>query len=117
MHPAPAAAGVDDSIAAALQSAGLAGSGTGVYVWDLDAARPVYALNAVQPNSSPASNIKLVTSAAALMDWGADHRFTTELYAPDVPVAAAASSTATSISAASATRASRRARTSATCST
>jgi D-alanyl-D-alanine carboxypeptidase/D-alanyl-D-alanine-endopeptidase (penicillin-binding protein 4) len=85
--PAPAAAGVDASIAATLQSAGLAGSGTGVYVWDLDTAQPIYELN---PSSelAPASNLKLVTSAAALMDWGADHRFSTELYAPDVPVAA-----------------------------
>ena len=85
--PAPAAAGVDDSIAAALQSAGLAGPGTGVYVWDLDAALPVYESNA-STELAPASNLKLVTSAAALMDWGADHRFSTELYAPDVPVTA-----------------------------
>ena len=87
LYPAPAAAGVDASIAAALRSAGLAGSGTGVYVWDLDAARPIYELNPSQ-ELAPASNLKLVTSAAALMDWGADHRFSTELYAPDVPVAA-----------------------------
>ena len=87
LWPAPAAAGVDDSIAAALQPQALAGSGTGVYVWDLDAALPVYELNAAT-SLAPASNLKLVTSAAALMDWGADHRFSTELYAPDVPVAA-----------------------------
>src|SRR5512141_2281483 len=70
LRPAPAAAGVDASIAAVLRSAGLAGSGTGVYVWDLDAAQPIYELN---PSSelAPASNLKLVTSAAALMDWGA----------------------------------------------
>ena len=85
--PRPPPPASTTSIAAALQSAGLAGSGTGVYVWDLDAARPVYELNP-STELAPASNLKLVTSAAALMDWGADHRFSTELYAPDVPVAA-----------------------------
>ena len=85
--PSPAAAGVDDSITAALDSAGLGGSGTGVYVWDLDAALPVYEHNPTT-RLTPASNLKLVTSAAALMQWGAAHRFSTELYAPDVPVTA-----------------------------
>ena len=32
---------------------------------------------------APASNMKLVTSAAALIYWGADHRFSTGLYAPE----------------------------------
>ncbi len=86
VHPAPAAAGVGDAIAGALQSRGLAGSGTGVYVWDLDAARLVYERNA-STGLVPASNMKLVTSAAAMMHWSTVHRFTTELYAPDVPVA------------------------------
>jgi serine-type D-Ala-D-Ala carboxypeptidase/endopeptidase (penicillin-binding protein 4) len=87
LYPAPAAAGVDDTITAALRSADLSGSRTGVYVWDLDAALPVYELNA-STELVPASNLKLVTAAAALMGWGADHRFSTELYAPDVPVTA-----------------------------
>ena len=86
LHPTPAAAGIDDRIAGELRAAGFGGSGTGVYVWDLDAARLVYASNA-STGLAPASNLKLVTSAAALMDWGAKQRFTTELYAPDVPVA------------------------------
>ncbi len=87
-RPAPAAAGVDDTIAAALRHGGFDGSGTGVYVWDLDAAQPVYEHN---PDAvlTPASNLKLVTSAAALLDWGDGHRFVTELYVPDVPVSAA----------------------------
>jgi serine-type D-Ala-D-Ala carboxypeptidase/endopeptidase (penicillin-binding protein 4) len=85
LWPQPAAAGVDDSIAAALSSAGLAGSSTGVYVWDLDAARAVYEHHA-STKLAPASNMKLVTSAAALRDWGAAHQFITELYADDVPV-------------------------------
>jgi D-alanyl-D-alanine carboxypeptidase/D-alanyl-D-alanine-endopeptidase (penicillin-binding protein 4) len=85
--PAPAAAGIDDSIAASLRQGGLDGPGTGVYIWDLDAALPVYELNA-GTSLAPASNLKIVTSAAAIMDWGVDHRFSTELYAEDVPVAA-----------------------------
>ena len=83
--PVPAGANVDASIESALDSAGLGGSGTGVYIWDLDAALPVYELNA-STGLAPASNMKLVTSATALIDWGPDHRFVTELYAPDVPV-------------------------------
>ena len=82
-YPQPASASIDASIDSALSSAGLAGSGTGVYVWDLDAALPVYDQNA-STGYAPASNMKLVTSAAALIDWGAAHRFSTELYAPDV---------------------------------
>jgi D-alanyl-D-alanine carboxypeptidase len=84
-RPATAAAGVDDSIAAALRQGGYDGSSTGVYVWDLDAARPVYEHNA-DARLTPASNLKLITSAAALMDWGGAHRFVTELYVPDVAV-------------------------------
>jgi serine-type D-Ala-D-Ala carboxypeptidase/endopeptidase (penicillin-binding protein 4) len=83
--PATAAAGVDDSIAAILRQSGLDGSGTGVYVWDLDAARLIYEHNGTT-ELAPASNMKLVTSAAALVEWGSDHRFTTELYLPDAPV-------------------------------
>jgi serine-type D-Ala-D-Ala carboxypeptidase/endopeptidase (penicillin-binding protein 4) len=87
LDPAPAAAGVDDTIAAALNSAGLGGTGTGVYVWDLDSARPVFAHNP-SVEFTPASNMKLVTSAAALRDWTAAHQFATELYATDVAITA-----------------------------
>jgi D-alanyl-D-alanine carboxypeptidase/D-alanyl-D-alanine-endopeptidase (penicillin-binding protein 4) len=85
--PASAAAGPADAIDSALRSAGLGGSGTGVYVWDLDAAQPVYELNAATP-LAPASNLKLVTSAAAAFGWGYDHRFSTGLYVPDLAVGA-----------------------------
>lgn len=85
LRPAPAAAGIRDSITGVLEKNGVAGSGTGVYVWDLDAARLVYSRNAAT-ELAPASNMKLVTTAAALMDWGDDHQLFTELYAPDVPV-------------------------------
>jgi len=85
LRPDAAAADVDDAIDAVLEKNGVAGSQSGVFVWDLDADRQVYGHNA-STELAPASNMKLVTSAAALMDWGEDHRFTTELYAPDVPV-------------------------------
>jgi serine-type D-Ala-D-Ala carboxypeptidase/endopeptidase (penicillin-binding protein 4) len=85
--PPPAAAAVDASIAAALRSAGLGSSSAGVYVWDLDAARLVYEHDATT-GFAPASNLKLVTSAAALRYWTAAHRFSTELYVPDAPVGA-----------------------------
>jgi D-alanyl-D-alanine carboxypeptidase/D-alanyl-D-alanine-endopeptidase (penicillin-binding protein 4) len=84
-RPAPAAADVRDAIDAALRKGGFDGSSTGLYVWDLDAAQPVYERNA-DAELTPASNLKLVTSAAALIDWGVDHRFATELYVPDVAV-------------------------------
>jgi serine-type D-Ala-D-Ala carboxypeptidase/endopeptidase (penicillin-binding protein 4) len=83
--PATAAAGVDDHVAAILRHSGIGGSGTGVYIWDLDAARLIYEHNGTT-RLVPASNMKLVTSAAALAEWGADHRFVTELYLPDTPV-------------------------------
>ena len=85
--PGTASAGVDDSIAATLRQAGFDGSATGVFVWDLDAARQVYEHNA-GARLTPASNLKLVTAAAAMLDWGADHHFATELYVPDVAVSA-----------------------------
>jgi D-alanyl-D-alanine carboxypeptidase len=85
--PATAAAGIDDSITAALRQGGFDGSATGVYVWDLDAAKPVYEHNA-DVKLTPASNLKLVTAAAAMLDWGTEHRFVTELYVPDVAVSA-----------------------------
>jgi len=85
LWPSPAAAGVDSSIAAALSSAGLAGSGAGVYVWDLDTGLPIYEHNSSM-GFAPASNMKLVTSATAIRYWGTSHRFSTELYAPDLAV-------------------------------
>ena len=82
---APASAGVTSSIASILQKHHLTGARTGVYVWDFDAARLVYAANQDTP-LAPASNMKLVTTAAALDHWAPDHRFKTELYGPGVPV-------------------------------
>ena len=85
LRPAPAAAGTGARISAILERHGFAGDSTAVLVWDFDAARVVYA---AQPDTmlAPASNMKLVTTLAALRTWGPDHRFKTELYGPGVPV-------------------------------
>ncbi|MCX6362677.1 MAG: D-alanyl-D-alanine carboxypeptidase/D-alanyl-D-alanine-endopeptidase [Actinobacteria bacterium] len=85
LRPAPAAAGVSSRITSILQKHSVAGSSTGVYVWDFDAARQVFASHA-DTRLAPASNMKLVTTSSALDSWGPEHRFKTELYGPDVPV-------------------------------
>jgi len=74
-----AAASVSAEIGAILAERGVAASDAGIFIWDIDAARPVSALNSGAP-LVPASNMKLVTTAAALISWGAGHRFDTELY-------------------------------------
>ena len=84
LFPASAAATLADTVDAALRSAGIGRAATGVYIWDLDAASPIYELNPGAP-LVPASNLKLVTSAAAVFAWGFDHQFGTELYAPEAP--------------------------------
>ena len=76
----PALAGVDDTIDRILSEREIARSAAGIYVWDLDAGRAVYAHNG-DTRFTPASNMKLITAAAALIEWDAEHRFTTELYA------------------------------------
>jgi D-alanyl-D-alanine carboxypeptidase/D-alanyl-D-alanine-endopeptidase (penicillin-binding protein 4) len=85
LRPSPAAASVSAKISSILEKHGVAGSSTGVYVWDFDAARQVFASHADTP-MAPASNMKLVTTSAALDSWGTQHRFKTELYGPGVPV-------------------------------
>ena len=79
LSPAVAAASIKDRIAAALAAQGMGGSGTSVAVYDLTAKRSVYQL---RPDvlRLPASNEKLVTSAAALAAWTAAFRFTTQLF-------------------------------------
>ena len=85
LRPAPAAASVSSRISAILQEHDVAGSGAGVYVWDFDAARQVFASHA-DTGLTPASNMKLVTTSSALDTWGPQRRFKTELYGPDLPV-------------------------------
>lgn len=83
--PSAAAADVSSEVDAILARRQLDTSATGIFIWDLDAARTIYAWNADE-QFAPASNMKLVTTATALINWGADHRFTTELYMPDIRV-------------------------------
>ena len=81
LTPAAASASVGSQITSILSRHGLAGSGTSVGVYDLTGKRPLYDLR-WDVLRLPASNEKLVTSAAALADWSAAHRFSTELYGP-----------------------------------
>ena len=76
--PAGAAASVPGQVASVLAKRGLAGSGTSVGVYDLTREQLLYALrwNTLR---LPASNEKLVTSATALADWSATHRFGTQI--------------------------------------
>ncbi len=77
--PAVASATIQTRITSILNAYHLAGSSTGVRVFDLDAGRAVYARN-LKARLRPASNMKLVTSATALARWGPDYVFKTELY-------------------------------------
>ena len=81
LAPAAASASVGSQVASILSRHGLAGSGTSVGMYDLTGKRPLYDLR-WDVLRLPASNEKLVTSAAALADWSAAHRFSTELYGP-----------------------------------
>jgi D-alanyl-D-alanine carboxypeptidase/D-alanyl-D-alanine-endopeptidase (penicillin-binding protein 4) len=81
LRPAPASATVQADIQHTLKKTRMAGSRTAVYVWDIDTGREVYRRNSATP-LAPASKLKLLTSATALLDWGPDHRFATALYGP-----------------------------------
>jgi len=74
-----AAASVTTQVTAALERYGMAGPGTSVMVYDLTEKRQLYSLRR-DTGRLPASNEKLVTSAAALATWTATHRFSTQLF-------------------------------------
>ncbi len=76
--PATAAASLQSTISSILAGHHLAGSGTGVAVYDLTGKHALYSLHWDSP-LLPASNEKLVTSATALGRWTGSHRFTTQL--------------------------------------
>ncbi|HEY0838909.1 MAG TPA: D-alanyl-D-alanine carboxypeptidase/D-alanyl-D-alanine-endopeptidase [Vulgatibacter sp.] len=72
------------AIAAILQAAPIHDARTGVLVVDLDTGREIFARNADEL-LNPASNMKLLTTAAALSRLGPSFRFATELYVSDAP--------------------------------
>jgi D-alanyl-D-alanine carboxypeptidase/D-alanyl-D-alanine-endopeptidase (penicillin-binding protein 4) len=76
--PIAVATDVSGRIDAILHGKGLSGPGTGVFVWDLHTGLRVYSLHPSTP-LTPASNMKLVTSAAALLSWGQAHRIPTQI--------------------------------------
>jgi D-alanyl-D-alanine carboxypeptidase/D-alanyl-D-alanine-endopeptidase (penicillin-binding protein 4) len=76
-----AAASLDDRVAFILKQNGLAGSQMSIKIVSLPDGRVLYAKNPDQ-GLNPASNIKLITMAAALRTLGPDYTFPTEFYAP-----------------------------------
>ncbi|HEY0138084.1 MAG TPA: D-alanyl-D-alanine carboxypeptidase, partial [Nannocystis sp.] len=66
-------------IDAVLAATFLAGATVGVHVVDLADGRVLYARNA-ELAQNPASNVKLVTTAAALALLGPEHRYVTRVY-------------------------------------
>lgn len=64
----------------ALARHGMLGPGTSVLVWDTGTGRILYSRRPHAPRI-PASNQKLVTAAASLARWGADHTFVTRALA------------------------------------
>lgn len=59
--------------------------GTSALVWRLDPQGPPVFVGGFQPDTPriPASTMKLITSTGALLQFGPDHRFSTQLLAPD----------------------------------
>lgn len=81
--PAIAAEGVQDelpdAIATILRTSPIQGARAGVIVSDLDTGEVVYGKNADEL-LNPASNVKILTTAAALARLGPDYRFPTEIF-------------------------------------
>jgi D-alanyl-D-alanine carboxypeptidase/D-alanyl-D-alanine-endopeptidase (penicillin-binding protein 4) len=80
----PSAHGAD--IGALVSShAGAVDGGVGVYIKSLTTGRILYSFNPAKP-LSPASNMKVVTSAAALEELGPDFRYTTVVKGPHMTI-------------------------------
>lgn len=67
------------------ESPGLAGALTGISIRSAETGEMIYERGA-QTRLRPASNLKLLTAAAALETLGEDHAFQTELYIKGVQV-------------------------------
>ncbi|MEO6867072.1 MAG: D-alanyl-D-alanine carboxypeptidase, partial [Gaiellales bacterium] len=72
-----AAASIEARVAKVVRTSGVSGISS-VYVWDQETRRVVYTSNASR-QVTPASTMKLLTSAAALARFGPEHRFETKL--------------------------------------
>ncbi len=70
---------LEAALRAVVQGEPLAGARAGILVQDVESGQVLYAKDA-DTLLNPASNVKLVTSAAVLARLGADYRFDTELY-------------------------------------
>src|ERR1044072_2339419 len=75
---------LSDGVEQQLHRGELKGAHLAVCVVDVDSGERLYALDIDAP-MAPASNMKLVTTAAGLSLLGADHVFTTRLLAADAP--------------------------------
>lgn len=74
---------LEEAVERALADPKLDGARVGVHVVDLDTGQQLFARNA-DDRFNPASNIKLLTSAAALETFGPHHTFTTRINAIDL---------------------------------
>jgi len=78
-HPAEKPPGeLAQALQAIVEAGALGGARTGVFVADAATGEPLYARDA-DVLLNPASNVKLVTTAAALVRLGPEYRFATEL--------------------------------------
>ena len=77
LAPATASAGLDDRLDAAIDRSGVRAT-TSAYVWDQSTRTVIYSRSAAR-RVTPASTIKLMTSAAAMSRFGPDHRFRTRI--------------------------------------
>ena len=80
MHAADTGARVPPAVAEALAQAGIPESSVGIFVQDIQIARPVLALGEERA-LNPASTIKLLTTFSALDQLGPAYQWTTEVYA------------------------------------
>lgn len=84
LAPAAGAASLAKRLDATVARSGVA-AGTSVYVWDQETREVLYTRGAGR-SVTPASTIKLMTSAAALARFGPEHRFRTTLSLDGVQV-------------------------------
>ncbi|MFT3860613.1 D-alanyl-D-alanine carboxypeptidase/D-alanyl-D-alanine-endopeptidase [Micropruina sp.] len=85
VRPAASDAALATKVASVLSDSRVKKATVGVVVTESSSGTPLYRRSATTA-ISPASNMKLVTAAAALDLLGPDHTFSTEVYSPAAPV-------------------------------